>query len=288
MDDKLKIAYKLSWSILLLYTIIIPLSYYTIHINEIGAVYGINVRETYLTFSIFILSLIFSMIGSFRARLIWLGILCFFIYKYISMPFAIYYLASKNWSIIYFVSFLIVLPAFISGLKSIDINKLASKFSKKTPRKISAIFILLVTLIIIVSEIIHIYPFCIDLEFHRTRYLVELLPKIILNLVVLTPLYIFIAVALFKRKTIGYIFSPILLVMNTFLWMNGIGKTFNLLYYFTMKEFLSPIITLEGFTPSMTISLTSALLAVIFIFFLKRESNYKKILSKKGIRDEKV
>jgi hypothetical protein len=180
-----------------------------------------------------------------------------------------------HWSIIHFVSFLVVLPAFILGLKSIDINKLASKFSEKTPRKISAIFILLVTLIIIVSEIIHIYNFyyiiSVDIKINLTQYLVEFLPKIILNLVVLTPLYIFIAVALFKRRAIGYIFSPILLVMNTFLWMNGIGKMFNLLYYFTMREFLSPIITLEGFTPSMTISLASALLAVVFFLFLKSE-----------------
>ena len=87
-----------------------------------------------------ILSLRAACRGSLRGRLVWLGVLAYFVYTYlelaVSPPFTALYL-------LYVVAFACAIPALVIGVASIDVAKLPVAFGERAPRRTVAIFSIL-------------------------------------------------------------------------------------------------------------------------------------------------
>jgi hypothetical protein len=79
--------------------------------------------------------------GSLRGRLVWLGVLAYFVYTYlelaVSPPFTALYL-------LYVAAFACAIPALVLGVGSIDLAELAVLFGDRVPRRTIGVFSLLI------------------------------------------------------------------------------------------------------------------------------------------------
>jgi hypothetical protein len=95
-----------------------------------------------------ILSLRAACRGSIRGRLVWLGVLVYFVYTYlefaVSPPFTALYL-------LYVAAFACAIPALVIGAASIDIAELPDAFGDRVPRRTIGIFSILFSLLLAIA-----------------------------------------------------------------------------------------------------------------------------------------
>jgi hypothetical protein len=108
---------------------------------------------------------------------------------------------------------LLSLLVLFFAFRALDLKKIASRFSEKTPLKISILYFILSFAAIYVSN------FFLYRDYFRDREMSEFIwymfqPKIIVNLLIIGPLYIYMIVAIIKKRPLGYILTPILMVFN--------------------------------------------------------------------------
>ncbi len=218
MDKRLRIALILSWCIAVLY--IISFGYFLtrdeshypehyLYVNDILR-NGIGISIILIAFVVF---LILSIRGSLRAVFIWLGFICFFLYSYSLIFFSALGGQDILFEICHGLIALLSLLVLFLAFRALDLKKIASRFSEKTPLKIAILYFILSFATIYVST------YLLYRDYFRDRGMSEFIwfisdPKNVANLFIIGPLYLYMIVAIIKKRPLGYILTPILMVFN--------------------------------------------------------------------------
>jgi hypothetical protein len=243
MYKKLQIPLVLSWCIAALYAISFIGFRYFLARDELRAPEQIandivrNGISTSIILIAFIVPIILSMRGSLRAVLIWLGFICFFLYSHF---FFFNTLGGQDIfvdicrGLISLFSLLVLLFTF----RALDFRKIASRFSEKTPLKIAILYFALG------FAMIYLYPVLLYREQFGDREMSEFLwymfhPQNMVGLLLIGPLYIYLIVAIIRKRPLGYILTPIVMVFNVIpVAFIVSGLFFSKAYLMLLLEFL--------------------------------------------------
>jgi hypothetical protein len=155
-------------------------------------------------------SLIFSMRGSQRAQLVWLGMLDYMLYNY---TFYLFGSAFNSFFLIYVAIFTLSIFSLIFGLISVDVEAIGWKFRNGVPAKWISAYMLLLALGLTSVYFVQIYRFLAE----------EIMPSIIImtghptsvvfamDLSLLVPPLVLGAIWSWKRRDWGFILVGILL-----------------------------------------------------------------------------
>jgi hypothetical protein len=207
-------------------------------ITLIGCIYFHISSIYFIVAPISMLLLFLSITGSLRARLALIGFLLFFAYTFFleisfsreelfntifreltAFPKLVAYLKIEIFLGIFHylyytfscVNFLTTVIAIILLFGTINIEETSSRFSEKAPLVPTAILFLLLT----AFSLVWIFSFAI---FNFSEFIKNVLESgfgvisFILGLIILTA-YAFTAISLLKKKAVGYILAPIILIM---------------------------------------------------------------------------
>jgi hypothetical protein len=175
---------------------------------------GTDLATLVIALPLFIVALIFARRGSFRAQLVWLGMLDYTLYNYA------YYLfgtAFNSLFLIYVALFTLSIFALILGLAEIDVASIRRQFRERTPVRWIAGYMLFVAAGIgglwIVQSLSFIVTgqvpqFIIDVA-HPTSVVFAL------DLSLVVPFLVLGAIWLWKRQPWGYVLAAILNVKGT-------------------------------------------------------------------------
>jgi hypothetical protein len=161
-----------------------------------------------------IVALIFSLRGSLRGQLVWLGMLIYTLYNYS------YYLlgASLNsFFLIYVALFCLSMYAIIFGLVNLDYEKIAKSFKGKTPVKAICVYMIILGLILGGAWTSQWLNFVVTGNLPQVMINVNSSTNLVasLDLTVVVPLCIVAAFYLWKRMAIGYVLAVMLNVKGT-------------------------------------------------------------------------
>ncbi len=246
-----------------------------IKVDDIPFVYNSLINK-YIVCSIFIVSLVLSIIGSYKARLIWLGFLPFFAYSY----FICYFRTIINlysYSLLYPLISLLSIIALICSYLSIDIQKIKIKKASQTPFKLFVTFIiLLITMFILLryhvklNEVSDLFLLPLDMLLFfslKGRFL----------LIIFLIMYIIAIILLRMNEPWGYVLSTIILISHaipsiTFILAIITGGSSALIYGpYTVGEIGSvPETTYFLFFKGLP-SFFALILAIIFISYFKED-----------------
>jgi hypothetical protein len=96
---------------------------------------------------------------------------------------------------------------------ALDLKKIASRFSEKTPQKIAIFYFVLSFVMIYVS------PVLLYRDYFRGRDTSEFIwymlnPKSIIALFLIGPLHIYLIALIVRKRPLGYVLAPIIMVFN--------------------------------------------------------------------------
>lgn len=158
-----------------------------------------------------IISLILFRNNRLEGKLLLAGTLGYFLYTYASYSFLAAY---NNLFIVYVILFSLSLFSFIFTIQTIDINRLAFKFSKKLIEKIIAGFSISIGIIILLMWLGRIIPSLTDnavpigLESYSTLVIQAL------DIGVIIPIAILSAVLILKNRPWGYLLTSIFMIKS--------------------------------------------------------------------------
>ena len=156
-----------------------------------------------------LISIFLSIKKSVRGRLLLTGILGYFFYTYASYSFLTAY---NQLFLLYTTLFSASLFAFIIAFKSIDVQRIKSLFSARTPRRITAGFELFTGVAILMMWLGRIVPALPDnstpvgLESYSTLIIQAL------DLGIVLPLAILAGLLLWRKDPWGYVLSAVFLI----------------------------------------------------------------------------
>lgn len=146
-----------------------------------------------------------------KGKLLLAGTLGYFLYTYTTYAFLAAY---NEFFLVYVVLFSLSLFSFIFTIQIIDIKRLSNRFSKKLPRKTTAVFSILLGLVILLMWLGRIIPSLIDgsipvgLESYSTLVIQAL------DIGIIIPIAIISAVLLLKNRPWGYLLTSIFLIKS--------------------------------------------------------------------------
>lgn len=189
---------------------------------------------------------------SLRGRLIWMGTIFYFLYTYVSMSFATSY---NQLFLVYVALFSLSLFTFLGELISMDIKKVKENFSSNKMRKVTAIFLFIVGLMlagmwlkmIIDSLIMGAEPLALE------KYTTLVIQALDLGIVV--PTAILSAYLLIKNNEWGYVIASIFLIkasllgtailsMILFMALNGVDVALGQILFFVIFTLAGIIIAI--------------------------------------------
>lgn len=172
-----------------------------------------------------VVSLLFSVRGSLRGRLVWLGALAYFLYTYASYALGVAY---NDLYLLYVALFSLSLFALIRGMMSLNIEDLAWRFSEKTPERIIAGYFVIFGLVIALLWLWEIIPWLLAREppdyLMATGEYTMVVPALDLGLLV--PVFVLTGILLWKRKRWGYGLAGLMLVKAATLGMAMLAMIF--------------------------------------------------------------
>jgi hypothetical protein len=156
-------------------------------------------------------SLILTIRGSERARLLWVGSIGYMLYNYL---FYLYGAAFNEFFLLYVALVALSLYAFILGLSSVDVQEVAQRFGAATPVKAISGVMLLIPLIMGGIELQRVVSFLLTGELpmdivqtgHPTAVVYAT------DLALLMPAITLGAILLWRRQAWGYVLSTVLMV----------------------------------------------------------------------------
>ncbi|MBN2411786.1 hypothetical protein JXQ31_08840 [candidate division KSB1 bacterium] len=154
-------------------------------------------------------SLVFSIKGSLRGRLLLSGTIGYFLYTYASYAFGAAY---NQLFLVYVAVFSASLFALILLIRSINVNEIKSVFSPKTPRRLVAGFELFVGTMILFMWLGRILPALknnippVGLETYSTLFIQ------VLDLGIVVPVAVIAGILLLRQQAWGYVLSVLFLV----------------------------------------------------------------------------
>jgi hypothetical protein len=169
-----------------------------------NAFYGTDLVTLFLVVPMMIASLVQTLKGSERARLVWMGLLGYTAYNYA------FYLFGAQFNplfLVYVALFSLSIYALVLVVSATDIKALGHRFDSHTPRKLVSLFLLLVSLPLGIFELSQ----CLGYLF--TGKLPQV-PSLIfaLDLSIIVPTTALSAVLLWRRHPWGYVLGAIMLV----------------------------------------------------------------------------
>ncbi|MCK9152255.1 hypothetical protein [Methanobacterium alcaliphilum] len=192
--------------------------------------------------------------NSLRGRLIWMGTIFYFIYTYASLSFAASY---NQLFLVYVAIFSLALFAFLGELVSLDIKKVRESFSSNSMRKITAVFLAIVGLMlasmwlkmIVDSLLVGTNPPA--LETYTTLVIQAL------DLGVVVPTAILSSYLLMKNNEWGFVIASVFLIkaallgtailsMVLFMVLNGVAVDMGQVIFFIILT-VSGIVVASGF-----------------------------------------
>lgn len=175
--------------------------------------FGNDLVTLFVAVPMMIISLLFSIRNSDKAKLIWMGSLWYMVYNYI---FYLYGSAFNRFFLLYVALFTLSTYALIFALIKVDSKEISKKFNSKTPIKwISGYMIFFALLLGILWTVMSLSSIIngelpdqvIDTN-HPTAVIFAT------DLSFLIPAIIVSAVLLWKRKSWGYVLAPIVLTKS--------------------------------------------------------------------------
>lgn len=173
-----------------------------------------------------ILSLIFSLKGSFRGRLLLSGALGYFLYTYMSYVFLWMY---NSFFIVYIIIMSSSFFAFILSLMSFDIRNIAFMFNEKLPVRFLGGFQFFVAFIISMLWLGKIIPSILNgitpngLE-HYTTLVIQAM-----DLGFVVPASIISGIQLIKKRPFGYLLSSVIIIKGATLLLSITAMVINMM-----------------------------------------------------------
>jgi hypothetical protein len=205
---------------------------------------GNDAVTLFLAVPILVLALIFSARGSYRAQLVWVGMLDYMLYNY---AFYLFGAAFNAFFLIYVALVDLSIFALIFGLASLDVNQISRQFRPKTPVKWIGGYFLFVALGLSAVYLMQ------SLGFIFTGQLPDIIVKsghptsivFALDLTLLVPWLVLGALWLIRRKPWGFVIAgalgvkgplyTLILSVNTVLVMRaGLGSAAELPLWVTL------------------------------------------------------
>ena len=169
---------------------------------------GNDVVTLVVTVPLLVAALVYSMHGSLRARLIWMGVLDYMLYNYAFYLFG----AAFNWFFLIYVALLgLSIFALILGLVNLDVNRIRQQFRERTPVSWIAGYMLFVaaglSLIYSAQSLAFIFTGQLPTIVTRTGHPTSVV--FALDLTLLVPVLVLGAIWLLRRKPWGYVLAGV-------------------------------------------------------------------------------
>jgi hypothetical protein len=204
----------------------------------------------------FFITILLSIAGSHRARLLWLGFLgCFFYFGFAN---SFFFLVDRfpfitTLMLRYIIIAVLSLAAFIDGIKSIDVQKIAERFRGWKPPWVASIYfeakmimLLLPTFILILMPFFKIK----SLSLIEILFCITIILTICLSMAVLA-----VTVIQFRNKRPwGYVMAPILLTVDLVLNFSTVAASIIIPILWPSVTVILLIIFLVKFKKSSMIS----------------------------------
>lgn len=169
-----------------------------------NAFYGTDLVTLFVVTPMLVASLVLSLKGSERARLVWMGLLGYTAYNYA------FYLFGAQFNALflpYVALFSLSIYALVLLLSVTDIKILSRHFDSHTPHKLVAIFLVLVSLPLGAFELSQVLGYLFTGRLPGVPSLI-----FALDLSIIVPTTALAAVLLWKRHPWGYVLGAIMLV----------------------------------------------------------------------------
>lgn len=158
-----------------------------------------------------IISLLYTIRGSERALLVWLGTLMYILYTYLTYAFNSVF---NEFFLVYVALVSLSFFTLVNALLHIDAKQLRLHFSEKTPVKTVSIYLLAVALLVFLGWMKQILPALLTGQLPESITLARTPsnPVFVLDLALLLPAFCLAAIWLWRRQPWGYILGGIFLV----------------------------------------------------------------------------
>lgn len=172
---------------------------------------GNDLVTLFLVVPVMIIALLFSIRGSLRARLIWMGTLWYMVYNYI---FYLYAASFNKFFLLYVALFTISAYALIFALINVDANNIARQFHARTPVKLISGYLIFFALMIgglwVAMSLSFVFTGQVPQDILKTGHPTGVVYATDLSL--LMPAVVLSAVLLWKRRPWGYVLSAIVMI----------------------------------------------------------------------------
>ena len=175
--------------------------------------FGNDIVTLFLAVPLMIGGLMFSLRGSMKAQLVWLGTLGYMIYNYI---FYLYGAAFNAFFLIYVALFTLSTYALIFALIKVDVKRFYESFSTKTPTKLIGGYLIFFAVFLggmwIASSLSFIATGVVPEAILQTDHPTGVV--FATDLALLVPALIVSAILLIKRRAWGYVLSAIVMIKS--------------------------------------------------------------------------
>lgn len=158
-----------------------------------------------------VISLLYTIRGSERALLVWLGTLMYILYTYLTYAFSAVF---NEFFLLYIALVSLTFFTLVTALLHVDVGQIRLHFSEKTPLKTVSIYLLAVALLVFLGWMKQILPALLTGQLPESIVLARTPsnPVFVLDLALLLPAFCLAAVWLWRRQPWGYILCGIFLV----------------------------------------------------------------------------
>ena len=172
-----------------------------------------------------IISAVLASRGSLRARLVWLGALAYLVYTYASFAFDIRF---NSLFLVYVALLGCSLYALIGGLSTINMTRIKTYFTEKTPVKAVSIYLAVITVLFYFTWLSEIVPALIAGQIPQNIQESGTPSNgvYVLDMAWILPAFAIAAVNLWRKRTVGYTLAGTLLSCLTLLILAILGMVF--------------------------------------------------------------
>jgi hypothetical protein len=174
-------------------------------------IYGQDVVTLGLGVPLLAVGLWFAMRGSLRGYVVWLGALGYMLYTWASYAFMLYF---NEFFLGYVALFGLSLYAFVGGVLHLDPEGVRTRLDGRIPFRLTIAYLVGMGLFIAAGWLAEIVPATLDGTVPESIRLAQVPTSVIyaMDLAVLLPAVIVVAVWLRRRRAWGYVFTGVLLV----------------------------------------------------------------------------
>jgi len=185
---------------------------------------GVNLVDLVVALPTLQVAMALSTRGSWRAQVVWLGVLGYVLYDAVIFAFDIVF---NRFFLLYVGLLSLAGFALLAMLSRLDRTSVRARFSLSTPIRSVSLYLVIVATLFFLAWMKDIIPAIINGTTPPTitDAKIPTNPVYVLDLGFLIPLYVLSAIWLVSRRAWGYLLSGVLLVLNTLLSLSIISST---------------------------------------------------------------